>query len=325
MIESSKLDIQSSSAQALSHARRGKEKSHKSEEQQDSYAPTLKDAGETGTRYPLMTEKLFGSLDKLEAAVDGMNTHPTLKQVQDSQIRNIARWVQVFSEAYADSYDSKDLKKAMKPIDDLAYICGQYKDAELVETQARAFFPDGKLPLKMQKDIGVLKEERAEEFHEFFKKFKNKKLPRSLEILRNPAPVDENMSPSEIARQDRKLLSNEVNHLIDDIGKVGLFHTDPERFHDGRKTLRNLYAMMYVTGDVFDYDKSDVDALFKIFTRFGESQDKHIGQVWLEEKGYEKESAQLLEEQQTLQRDEMQEAEVFLDSGVLEHIRESAR
>jgi CHAD domain-containing protein len=325
MIESGKLDIQSSSTQALSRARRGTEKSQKNEAQEDSYAPTLKNAGETATRYPLMTEKLFGSLDKLEDAVDGMNTHPTLKQVSDSQIRNIARWVQVFSEAYADSYDSEDLKKAQKPIDDLAYICGQYKDAELVETQVRALFPDGKLPLKMQKDIGNLKEERAQEFHEFFKKFKHKKLPRSLEILRNPAPVDENMSPSEIARQDRKLMSREVERLIDNIGKVGLFHTDPERFHDGRKALRNLYAMMYVTGDVFDYEKSDVDGLFKIFMRFGDSQDKHIAQVWLEEKGYEKESAQVLEEQQTLQRDEMQEAEAFLDSGVLEHIRETAR
>jgi CHAD domain-containing protein len=290
----------------------------------DDYEPAVKSSAKTGPRYPLMTEKLFGALDAMEKGARGLNEHPTNKQVSDSGVRNLSRQIQVLSEAYGDSYDEKELEKAQKPFHDLGWYAGQYKDGDLIEARCKALFPDGKLPLSMQREIGKMKEERAEEFHEFFEKFKNKKMNRALDVLRNPSPIKGEKSPAEISREDRGKLADEVGVLTDRIGDTGLFHKDPERLHDGRKSLRNLYALMYVTGDVFNYKKGDVDALFHLFTHYGEPQDTHIVQAWLEEKGFQKEAEGLLDQMSEEQRGAMEEATAFLDSGVLESIRETA-
>jgi CHAD domain-containing protein len=290
----------------------------------DDYEPSVRKKAKAGTRYPLMTEKLFGALDKMEKGARSLNSHPTNQQVADSGVRNLSRQIQVLSEAYGDSYDATQLEKAQKPFHDLGWYAGQYKDGDLIEARCKALYPDGKLPLAMQREIGKMKEERAEEFHEFFEKFKNKKMDRALDVLRNPQPIEGHKKPSEIAREDRQHLADEVGVLIDRIGEEGLFHKDPERLHDGRKSLRNLYALMYVTGDVFNYKKGDVDALFHLFTHYGEPQDTHIVQAWLEEKGFTKEAEGLLDQMHEEQRGAMEEATAFLGSGVLESIRETA-
>jgi len=326
MIDPGKTTIQALNGAAIKSpnaVRQQKEKTPPGQAESDSFASTVSYAHQGNPRYPLMTIKLFGALDQIDEAVKGLSTHPTQQQVADAKLRNMARWVQVLSDAYADSYDDKDLKKAQAPIHELAEIAGHYKDADLVETEMRALYRNGKVPAPMEKDLAKLKKKRAEEFHDFFKEFKHKKLERSLEILKNPDPIDGEMSPAGISRQDRRQLGAEVSRLIDRIGEVGLFHDDSETLHDGRKSMRNLYALIYVTGDVFDYDRKDVDSLFKLFTRYGEPQDKHIAQMWAEKEGYDKESKFLQKKEKELQQAAMLDAAIFLKSGALEHIRET--
>jgi|GEM_PF-2237799 len=326
MIDATKTGIQNLQGitqPAAGSLRKAGKKDRGEQVQRESFEASVGDVGKAGMRYPNITAKLFGALDELEKAVNGLSNHPTQQQVSDAKLRNIARWIQVLSDAYADSYDGRDLEKAQKPIHELAEIAGEYKDADLVETEMKALYKGGRIPKDMAKDIAELKEQKAEEFHEFFKKFKHKKLEHSLEILRNPAPVDPDRSPAEIARDDRRHLAAEVGRLIDRIGEKGLFHDDSETLHDGRKAMRNLYAMIFKTDDVLSYDKSDVDALFKLFIRYGEPQDKHIAQMWAEGAGYEHESKFLRKKEKELQQSVMEDAAVFLRSGALEHIRET--
>lgn len=324
MIDSNEIRAGNANRASFHSARGGRARKEKEvDARTDSFEKSVKETGSSGPHYPLMTEKLFGSLDKMEKAISSLSDKPTAQEVQKSEVRNIARWIVVLSEAYSDSYDPKELKHAVKPFHDLAYEAGQYKDADLVESEAKALFPTGQLPPQMEKDIAQLKQDRAKEFNTFLKKFRGSKLGKALEILRNPSPLDEGLSPEKIAKQDRRRLAGEAEALIDRISEVGLFHDDPEEFHDGRKCLRNLYAFKYITDDVFDYKKEDVDALFHLFTRYGEAQDKHIAQLFFEENGYETESKAMLRLQKALRKNAMDEAESFLASGTLESIRET--
>jgi len=277
-----------------------------------------------GPCYPLMTAKLFPALDQLESAVEGLGKNPTLQAVQDSKLRNICRWVLVLSEAYGDSYEKKPLHKAQRPVHDLANMAGAYKDSLLIEEQAKTLFPGGVLPSKMQKKIKAMQKESAEEFGAFLKDLRKHDLPKALKILRSPAPLEQT-DPAEIQRKDRRHLARALDDLVDCVGEVGLFHKDPEKFHDGRKTLRNIYAFIYATADVVPYRKEDVDTLLHLFTSYGEAQDKHIAQMWLEENGFRKEADVMLATQKELQKTAMEEAERFLASGTLESIGNSVR
>ncbi len=182
--------------------------------------------------------------------------------------------------------------------------------------------PGGVIPEAIKKSLSDFGKEADKEFKDFYKKFKDKKLPKALEVLRNPSGAGE-IDPKDIEKEDLNRLKTAVRGIADKITSVGLLHEDPEEFHDGRKTLRNLVQIMNETGDIFSYKEEDVNALKHLFKSCGKSQDLHITQVWLEENGFNNEAEKIAVLQKEGQKNAMAEAKTFLESGVINSIKNS--
>jgi IS1 family transposase len=292
-------------------------------EPSDLYIPsTDKRYYSEGPVYPMLAKKLFTCLDNLENTVNQLGNNPVPEKVKDSEIRNIVRWVQSLTMAYKDSYDEEDLKKALKPLKNLAFTAGSYKDLTVLDEQIKSIYPKG-IPINITKKLKEYKEEKNKEFRELFAQFKSGDMEKSFKILRKPFPLEET-NPGEIQKKDGRKLSNAVEKLIKKIDKVGLYHDDPEEFHDGRKTLRNLIAMIVQTDDIFSYKKEDVEALNHLFKKYGKSQDMNIAHSWLRENGFKKEADIMMSYQKEAQKNAMKEAKEFLKSGALDSIKHSA-
>lgn len=276
-----------------------------------------------GPVYPMLAKKLFTCLDNLENTAKELGNNPDPEKIKDSEIRNIVRWIQTLTVAYEDSYDRDDLKKALKPLKKLAVMAGAYKDLTVLDEQIKSIYPDGNIPVNITTKLKEFKKETNKEFREFFEEFKGEELEKSMKTLRKPFPLEET-NPMEIKKKDLKKLSTAVEKFVKKVDEVGLFHDDPEAFHDGRKTLRNLIALIVQTDDVFPYKKEDLKALNHLFKKYGKAQDKHIAHSWLKENGFDREADILLVYQQEAQKKAMEEAEEFLKKGVLDSIKESA-
>jgi CHAD domain-containing protein len=286
------------------------------------YSSSVKSNYEGAPLYPYLAKKIFSSADRMEELIGKLGDNPTPEAIHETKVRDIVRGLQGLTKAYGDCYDEKELKGAMENLKKFAYMAGQFKDLSVYEEKIKLISPGGVISEPIQKSLSEFGKEKDKEFKDFYKEFKSDKLPEALEVLRNPSGADE-IDPKDIEKEDLNRLKTAVRVIADKITSVGLLHEDPEEFHDGRKTLRNLVQMMNETGDIFSYKEDDVKALKHLFKSCGKSQDLHITQVWLEENGFNNEAEKIAVLQKEAQANAMTEAKTFLSSGVIDSIKNS--
>jgi hypothetical protein len=274
--------------------------------------------------YPTMEKKLFPALDAMEKTVEELGKHPTPEEVDTSNIRRLIRAFQPVAEAFEGSYDRKDFQKSMKKIQSLASSLGKYKDVSVIETELKKICPDGKIPYGIQAKIDGYREKQAENFQETYKDFRKEDMGKSLKILKNPEEP-ESSKPHKLEEKDRKILSKNMEGLLETVEEVGLEHKDPETFHEGRKTLRKLLNSMNATEDTFGFAEKDVKTMTGLVNIYGQAQDKYIAYEWLHNNGFNKEASTMLSLYEEGQKKALEEASKFMKSGTLERVRESVQ
>lgn len=297
-----------------------KKSSHISDsEPVESYISTAKSAGDV--LYPNLARKIFASADKMENTIEKLGDNPTPEQVHETKVRDIVRGLQGLTKAYGDCYDEEKLEEAMDSLKKFAYNAGQFKDLMVYEEKIQSVCPDG-IPESIKEKLASSGKEAEQKFRDFYREFKNDKLPEALEILRNPSGASE-LEPKDIEKADINRLKTAVRTIADKILSVGLSQQDPEEFHTGRKSIRNLVQIINETEDLFSYKKEDIESLKHLFKSCGKSQDLHITQLWLQEYGFDKEAGKIAVLQKELQEKAMIEGKEFFASGVLESIKNS--
>jgi len=283
------------------------------------YISTAKSTG--GVLYPNLARKIFASADKMENTIEKLGDNPTPEQVHETKVRDIVRGLQGLTKAYGDCYDEEKLEEAMDSLKKFAYNAGQFKDLMVYEEKIQSVCPGG-IPEAIKEKLASSRKEAEQEFRDFYREFKNDKLPEALEILRNPSGAGE-LDPKDIEKSDINRLKTAVRGIADKILSVGLSQQDPEEFHTGRKAIRNLVQIINETDDLFSYKKEDIESLKHLFKSCGKSQDLHITQLWLQEHGFDKEAGKIAVLQKELQEKAMIEGKEFFASGILESIKNS--
>jgi len=283
------------------------------------YISTAKSTG--GVLYPNLARKIFACADKMERTIEKLGDNPTPEQVHETKVRDIVRGLQGLTKAYGDCYDEEKLEEAMDSLKKFAYNAGQFKDLMVYEEKIQSVCPGG-IPEAIKEKLASSGKEAEQEFRDFYREFKKDKLPEALEILRNPSGAGE-LDPKDIEKADINRLKTAIRGIADKILSVGLSQQDPEEFHTGRKSLRNLVQIINETDDLFSYKKEDIESLKHLFKSCGKSQDLHITRVWLQEHGFDKEAGQIEVLQKEAQEKAMVEGKEFFASGVLESIKNS--
>ena len=300
----------------------GKKNTHVSEsEPAELYISTVKSNSNGGALYPYLAKKIFASADRMELSLGKLGDNPTPEQIHDTKVRDIVRGLQGLTKAYGDCYDEEKLEGAMETLKKFAYMAGQFKDLMVYEEKIQSVCTGG-IPEAIKEKLAETRKEQEQEFKDFYKEFKNDKLQRALEVLRNPSPAGE-LDPKDIEKEDLNRLKTSIRGIADKILSVGLSQEDPEEFHSGRKTIRNLVQIINETEDVFSYKKEDLEALKHIFKSCGKSQDLHVTQVWLKDHGFDKEAGKIEVLQKEAQEKAMTEGKTFFASGVIESIKNS--
>ncbi len=283
------------------------------------YISTAKSTG--GVLYPNLARKIFACADKMERTIEKLGDNPTPEQVHETKVRDIVRGLQGLTKAYGDCYDEEKLEEAMDSLKKFAYNAGQFKDLMVYEEKIQSVCPGG-IPEAIKEKLASSGKEVEQEFRDFYREFKKDKLPEALEILRNPSGAGE-LDPKDIEKADINRLKTAIRGIADKILSVGLSQQDPEEFHTGRKSLRNLVQIINETDDLFSYKKEDIESLKHLFKSCGKSQDLHITRVWLQEHGFDKEAGQIEVLQKEAQEKAMVEGKEFFASGVLDSIKNS--
>ena len=270
--------------------------------------------------YPTLKKKLFPALDTMEKTIRELGENPTPEEVDRSNVRRLIRAFQPVAEAFEGSYDKKDFKTSMKRIQKLASKFGKFKDVSVVETELKTIYPDGKIPPHIQKKLDEHEKEQKEAFQETYKDFQEKGMAKSLKILRNPEGPGKKKN-KKIEKKDGKKIRKNLTALVDDVENKGLIHREPDKFHEGRKSLRKLLNSMNASQDNMGFDKEDVDTMTSLVNVYGIAQDKNIACEWLEQNGFKKEAATMKAQYVVAQEKALTEADKFLKSGTLKRVR----
>ncbi len=286
--------------------------------------PETSDRGEGGPIYPTLGKRLFPALDAVETTVDQLGKNPSPEDVDRSNIRRLIRAFQPVVEAFKDSYKTKKYDKAMDSFQQIASKLGKYKDVSVIEEQVKAISPKGMLPFKIESKLKKLSAKRAEKFEKVYTDFRKEDMKEAMKILSNPKGIDES-DPRKIEERDKDKLGHHIEALTAEVEQTGLLHTEPHKFHEGRKSLRKLLNSLSSSGDIFGIDKKDLDAMTSLVDSYGVAQDNNIAFEWLDKNGFDKEASKMKDLFTENQQKALADAAKFLESGALDRIHEKVR
>lgn len=286
--------------------------------------PETSDRGEGGPIYPTLGKKLFPALDAVETTIEQLGKSPSPEDVDRSNIRRLIRAFQPVVEAFSDSYKTKKYNRAMDGFQEIAGKLGKFKDVSVIEEQVKAISPKGMLPFKIESKLKKLSTKRAEKFQAAYTDFRKEGMKDAMKILSSPKGIDES-DPRKIEERDRDKLGHHIEALTAEVEQTGLLHTEPHKFHEGRKSLRKLLNSLSSSGDTFGIDKKDIEAMTALVDSYGIAQDNNIAFEWLEKNGFDKEAAKVKELFNENQQKALIDAAKFLESGALDRIHEKVR
>ena len=273
-----------------------------------------------GPIYPTIGTKLFPALDALETTFGQLGKHPSPEEVDRSNVRRLIRAFQPVAKAFSSAYEPKEFKQSMKHIQRLASSLGKYKDVAVIEEQARGVSPGGVIPKKMQNKLDKLRQKRRDEFKTLYKEFRKDHLKSALKVLSRPRGLNLG-DPQQILRQDRRLIAHQIHQLAEDVKATGLLHQDPDKFHKGRKSLRNFLNCVQSAKDSFSLDSQDIDSATELVNTYGVAQDNHIAGQWLRENRFDDHADRIDQLFQQHQNQALDQARGFLESGAIERIQ----
>lgn len=277
-----------------------------------------------GPAFPTVTSRVYPMLDAMEQTVEALGKRPAPEDVDRSNLRRLIRALEPLADAYQDAFKEKKLKKGMKELKSVGKALGKYKDLAVIETEIRGLSPDGTLPRDIRRALEKEKAKRLDTFVDAYDRFRDKGLKRAVEALTSPRGL-EGVSAAELEKMDRERMAWAVTDRLDEVDKVGLQHSDPEAFHEGRKSLRTALYSVNASTHLFSFSEQDVAAATGVVDSFGVAQDCETARDWLKANGFRKEARQLKSRYQGLQQQALEEARRLVESGSLERLREQAR